>query len=141
MSEVIVTSLQKLQNEVRYGDNQTFVIDEPANLGGDGAGPDPYTLLLGALGGCISMTVTLYARRKSWPLERVSVRLRMHRIHAKDCAECTENVEGFVHRIERAVIVEGDLTDEQRARLQEIAHKCPVHKTLTSEIVITELKE
>lgn len=141
MSEVIVTSLQKLQNEVRYGDNQTFVIDEPANLGGDGTGPDPYTLLLAALGGCISMTVTLYARRKEWPLERVSVRLRMQRIHAKDCAECTENVDGFVHRIERAVTVEGDLTDEQRARLQEIAHKCPVHKTLTSEIVITELKE
>ena len=69
------------------------------------------------------------------------VRLRQQRIHAKDCVECSENVEGYVHRIERAVTVEGDLTDEQRARLQEIAHKCPVHKTLTSEIVVAELKD
>jgi uncharacterized OsmC-like protein len=139
MSEVIVSSLKNLQNEVRYGDNKTLLIDEPATLGGDGAGPDPYTLLLAALGGCISMTVTLYARRKAWPLERVIVRLRQQRIHAKDCAECTEGTEGFVHRIERSVTVEGDLTDEQQARLQEIAHKCPVHKTLISEIVVTEI--
>jgi putative redox protein len=141
MSEVIVTSIMKLQNEVRYNENRTLVIDEPAELGGDGAGPDPYTLLLAALGGCISMTVTLYARRKSWPLERVTVRLRQGRIHVKDCVECADNTEGFVHRIERTVTVEGDLTDEQRTRLQEIAHKCPVHKTLTSKIVVADLKE
>jgi putative redox protein len=141
MSEVRVTSIMKLQNEVSYGDNQTLIIDEPKDAGGDGAGPDPYTLLLSALGGCISMTITLYARRKGWPVERVTVRLRQERIHAKDCAECTENTEGFVHRIERSVTVEGDLSDEQRARLQEIAHKCPVHKTLTSKIVVADLKE
>lgn len=141
MSEVVVTSIMKLQNEVRYNENRTLIIDEPAELGGDGAGPDPYTLLLAALGGCISMTVTLYARRKSWPLERVTVRLRQNRIHAKDCVECADNTEGFVHRIERSVIVEGDLTDEQRTRLQEIAHKCPVHKTLTSKIVVADLKD
>jgi len=131
----------KLQNEVRYGENQTLITDEPAGVGGDGAGPDPYTLLLAALGSCISMTVTLYARRKGWPVERVTVRLRQQRIHAKDCVECSQNTEGFVHRIERAVSVEGDLSDEQRTRLQEIAHKCPVHKTLTSEIVVADLKE
>ncbi|MDT4896359.1 MAG: hypothetical protein QOH25_1436 [Acidobacteriota bacterium] len=141
MSEVTVTSIMKLQNEVRYGDNQTLMIDEPKEAGGDGAGPDPYTLLLSALGGCISMTVTLYARRKGWPLARVTVRLRQQRIHAKDCVECEQSTEGFVHRIERSVSVEGDLTDEQRTRLQEIAHKCPVHKTLTSKIVIAEIKE
>jgi putative redox protein len=141
MSEVTVTSIMKLQNEVRYGDNQTLVIDEPKDAGGDGAGPDPYTLLLAALGGCISMTVTLYARRKSWPLERVTVRLRQERIHAKDCASCEQGTEDFVHRIERSVTVKGDLTDEQRARLQEIAHKCPVHKTLTSKIVVADLKD
>ena len=141
MSEVTVTSLSNLQNEVRYGDGRTLVTDEPAGLGGDDAGPDPYTLLLGALGSCISMTVTMYARRKGWPLERVVVRLRQQRIHAKDCAECERTTEGFVHRIERAVTVEGDLTDEQRARLQEIANKCPVHKTLTSEIVVAGLSD
>lgn len=141
MSEVIVTSSATLRNRVQYGDGQEMIIDEPVSMGGSGLGPDPYTMLLAALGGCISMTVTLYARRKGWPLERATVRLRQQRIHAQDCVECTHTAEGFVHRIEREVALEGDLTDEQRARLQEIAHKCPVHKTLTSEIVISELKE
>jgi putative redox protein len=141
MSEVTVTSLKNLQNEVSYGDDRRLVIDEPQSLGGEGAGPDPYTLLLAALGGCISMTVTLYARRKGWPLERVTVRLRQGRIHAKDCTDCSGMTEGFIHRIERSVKIEGELTEEQYARLQEIAHKCPVHKTLSSEIRITELKD
>lgn len=141
MSEVTVTSLSNLRNEVRYGEGGAFVTDEPAGAGGEGTGPDPYALLLAALGSCVSMTVTLYARRKNWPVERVTVRLRQQRIHAKDCAECSENAEGFVHRIEREVEVVGDLTEEQRARLQEIAHKCPVHRTLTSEIVVTDLKD
>ena|SRR5947209_16171249 len=140
MSEVVVTSIKNLQNKVQYGDNQTFMIDEPVSVGGEGLGPDPYTLLLAALGGCISMTLTLYARRKQWPLESVRVLLRVKKIHAKDCAECERSPEGFVHRIERHITVEGDLTIEQRARLQEIAHKCPVHKALTSEIVISEME-
>jgi putative redox protein len=140
MSEVTVTSLGNMQNEVRY-DGKTFLIDEPASLGGEGRGPDPYTLLLSALGGCISLTVTMYARRKNWPLERVTVRLRQERRHAKDCAECQRSAEGFIHRIERSVTVEGDLTEEQRARLLEIAQKCPVHKTLSAEIVVAEMKD
>lgn len=139
MADVIVTSLANLQNEVRYGENHILITDEPLEAGGEDAGPDPYTLLLAALGSCISMTATLYARRKGWPLERVTVRLRNERAHARDCVECTRTTEGYVHRIQRAVSFEGELTEEQRARLQEIAHKCPVHKTLTSEIVITEL--
>ncbi|HEX3280966.1 MAG TPA: OsmC family protein [Pyrinomonadaceae bacterium] len=139
MADVIVTSLSNLQNEVRYGENQTLITDEPVAAGGEGAGPDPYTLLLAALGSCISMTTTLYARRKAWPLERVTVRLRGERTHAKDCVECTRTTEGYVHRIQRAVSFDGDLTEEQRTRLQEIAHKCPVHKALTSEIVIIDL--
>jgi putative redox protein len=139
MAEVIVTSLSNLQNEVRYGESHTLITDEPVAAGGEDAGPDPYTLLLAAFGSCISMTVTLYARRKAWPLERVIVRLRMERIHARDCVECTHTTEGFVHRIQRAVSFAGELTAEQHARLQEIAQKCPVHKTLTAEIVITEL--
>jgi putative redox protein len=138
MKEVIVNSLANLQNEVRYDGGRTFTTDEPAGLGGDGAGPDPYTLLLAALGSCISLTVKLYARRKGWPVERVTVRLKQRRVHVRDCAECETEGDAFVHRIERAVEIEGDLTDEQRARLQEIAHKCPVHRTLTSEIVVAE---
>jgi uncharacterized OsmC-like protein len=138
MPDVIVTSLSNLQNEVRYGENHILITDEPLEAGGEDAGPDPYTLLLAALGSCISMTTTLYARRKAWPLERVTVRLSEERIHASDCVECTHTTEGYVHRIQRAVSFDGDLTAEQLTRLQEIAHKCPVHKTLTSEIVITE---
>jgi putative redox protein len=137
MSDVTVTSLSNLQNEVRYGDGKTLITDEPRDAGGEDAGPDPYTLLLAALGTCISMTTTLYARRKSWPLERVTVRLRQQRIHAADCRECTEK-EGLVHRIERSVQFEGNLNDEQLSRLQEIAHKCPVHKTLTAPIVVAD---
>jgi len=140
MSEVTVTSLSNLRNEVSYGDGRTLVADEPAALGGEGAGPDPYTLLLAALGSCVSMTLMLYARRKGWPLERVRVRLRQRRVHAKDCAECGSDSADFIHHIERAVELEGDLDEGQRARLQEIAHRCPVHRTLTNEIAVTELK-
>ncbi len=140
MSEVVVTSLKNLQNQVRYGAGHTLITDEPIEAGGEDAGPDPYTLLLAALGSCISMTTRLYARRKAWPLEGVTVRLRQQRVHAKDCQECAEDQEGFVHRIERSVTFSGELSEEQLTRLQEIAHKCPVHKTLTSEIVITQLK-
>jgi len=139
MSEVIVSSLTNLQNEVRYGEGHSFITDEPLGAGGDDAGPDPYTLLLAALGSCISMTTTLYARRKAWPLEGVMVRLQINRVHAVDCEECTRTNEGFAHRIQRSVTFKGNLTEEQLTRLKEIAHKCPVHKALTSEVVITEL--
>jgi putative redox protein len=139
MGEVIVESLSGLRNEVRYGAGQTFVTDEPIEVGGEGAGPDPYTLLLAALGSCVSMTVTLYARRKGWPVERVRVRLRMNRQHAQDCAECVTKGDAFIHRVERSVAIEGELSDEQHARLQEIAHKCPMHRTLTGEIVVSEI--
>jgi putative redox protein len=139
VSDVTVHSLSNLQNEVIYGPGRSFISDEPVAVGGEDAGPDPYTLLLAALGSCISVTVTLYARRKAWPLQRVTVHLRQNRIHAKDCAQCDQTTEGYVHRIQRSVEIEGALSDEQRARLQEIAHKCPVHKTLSSKIVISDL--
>lgn len=139
MNEVTVTSLKNLQNEVSYGDGRTFVIDEPASVGGEGAGPDPYTLLLAALGGCTSMTVMMYARRKEWNLERVSVKLSQQRVHAEDCHDCDTDTDGFVQRIERRVTLEGDLNEEQRKRLLEISRLCPVHKTLTSTIVIKDV--
>jgi len=141
MNEVTVTSTINLRNEVRYNKDKILITDEPIAAGGEGAGPDPYTLLLAALGSCISMTATLYARRKGWPLERVTVRLRESRIHAQDCKECSRSEDGYVHRIEREVSFEGSLDAEQLERLQEIAHKCPLHKTLTSEIVIVDLRD
>jgi putative redox protein len=141
VSDVTVRSLSNLQNEVTYGLGHTLISDEPVEAGGEGAGPDPYVLLLAALGSCISMTVTLYARRKQWPVQSITVHLRQKRVHAKDCAECDQTLDRYIHRIERSVQIEGDLTDEQHARLQEVAHKCPVHKTLSSQIVISELKD
>jgi putative redox protein len=112
-----------------------LLADEPESSGGTDTGPTPYDLLLAALGTCTSMTVSLYARRKGWPLEHVRVRLRHGRIHAKDCADC-ETKHGMIDRIERELELTGELSDEQRARLLAIAEKCPVHRTLTSEIRI-----
>ena len=112
-----------------------LVVDEPAAFGGTDTGPSPYDLLVSALGACTSMTVSLYARRKQWPLESVTVRLRHSKIHAVDCAEC-DTKRGMLDGIEREVELHGDLTSEQRAELLEMANRCPVHKTLTSEIHI-----
>lgn len=115
--------------------SQRFAADEPASVGGGDAGPTPYDYLLAGLGACTSMTVGLYARRKQLPLEDINVALRHSRIHAKDCEECVTK-EGMLDRIDMEVELTGPLTPEQRAQLMEIAAKCPVHRTLKSEINI-----
>lgn len=111
-----------------------LVSDEPRPIGDD-AGPTPYDLLLAGLGACTSMTVRMYADRKGWRLERVQVTLRHSRIHVRDCADC-ETSTGFIDHIDRDVELAGDLDDSQRQRLLQIAERCPVHQTLTSEVHI-----
>lgn len=109
--------------------------DEPAGVGGSNAAPGPYDYVLAGLGACTSMTVGLYARRNKWPLENITVSLRHSRIHAKDCEECLTK-EGMLERIDVEIELTGALTSEQRAKLMEVAGKCPVHRTLKSEINI-----
>lgn len=115
-----------------------FQADEPVNSGGLDAGPDPYELLMAALGACISITVRMYAERKQWPLESVQVRLTYARVHAEDCA-AYDGEARLIDAIDVEVSVVGDLSEDQRRRLIEIAGKCPVHRTLTSSIQIRTL--
>jgi putative redox protein len=110
-----------------------LLADEPEEAGGGDRGPSPYRLLLMALGSCTSMTLRLYADRKGWPVERITVRLRHFRDHAVDCENCPEG-KAFMDRIERVIDVTGPLDDGQRARLLEIAEKCPVHRTLEASV-------
>jgi len=128
------TGTGKFQQEVLSGPHR-FLADEPVKVGGLDSGPGPYDLLLAGLGACTSMTLRLYAEHKKLPLERVSVRLTHNKIHAKDCADC-ETVEGMIDHIDRLITMEGPLDAEQRKRLLEIADKCPVHRTLESEIKV-----
>ena len=117
-----------------------FHADEPPAVGGSNTGPTPYQLLSAALGACTTMTMRLYADRKKWPLERSSVTIRHNKIHAEDCADC-ETREGKVDSFDREITLEGPLDDEQRQRILQIADKCPVHRTLHSEVEIkTRLK-
>jgi uncharacterized OsmC-like protein/alpha/beta superfamily hydrolase len=112
-----------------------FLADEPIPAGGSDTGPSPYDYLVAALGACTSMTIRMYADRKKWPVEEVVVRLKHSKIHAEDCRDC-DTKEGKLDRIELEIEPSGPLTDEQREKLLEIAGKCPVHRTLKSEIDI-----
>jgi uncharacterized OsmC-like protein/alpha-beta hydrolase superfamily lysophospholipase len=124
----------KLQQHITAGPHQFFA-DEPVTEGGLGTGPNPYDLLLAALGACTSMTLRLYADHKGWPLDRIRVVLSHHKIYARDCADC-ETREGRIDEISRGIALAGALDVEQRARLMEMAEKCPVHRTLQSEVKV-----
>ena len=134
--EVVVVESGAGRLEQRLLDGcHLLVADEPVAAGGGDAGPGPYELLLMSLGACTSMTLRLYADRKGWPLERVTVRLSHAKVHATDCEDC-EDRNVMIDRIERRIALAGALDAEQRARLMQIADRCPVHRSLSSKIVI-----
>ena len=131
---VVQGGADSFQQEITAGKHR-LVADEPVSAGGGDAGPDPYDYLLASLGVCTSMTVGLYARRKQFPLENITVSLWHSRIYAEDCKEC-ETKDGMVDRIDVEVELTGALSAEQHTKLMDIAARCPVHRTLTSEINI-----
>ena len=136
---VMETREGKFTQEVRVGKHRLRA-DEPVAAGGTDTGLSPYDLLLAGLGACTSMTIRMYADLKQIPLEKITVRLKHDKVHAQDCAEC-ETKEGKIDRIDREIELAGSLDEAQRAKLLEIANKCPVHRTLHSEIWIpTQLK-
>ena len=136
MVSVIVRSESGLRQEVTAG-RHTFVADEPQAAGGTDTGPDPYALLLAALGACTAMTLRLYAERKKWPLAEIRIELSHSRIYAEDCAGC-ERPAAHVERITRTILLSGPLDADQVSRLAEIAKLCPVHKTLTGGVQVSD---
>lgn len=136
--EVVEAGEGNYVRQLRMGSHFALA-DEPLDVGGQDAGPNPYEYLLAALGSCTSITLRMYADLKKLPLTRVTVQLKHRKIHARDCAECAGQAapNAKIDEIERHIVLEGPLSDEQRQRLLEIANRCPVHQTLMSDIRIT----
>jgi len=131
---IVHGTVKDFSQKIEIGSNK-LTADEPVSFGGTDTGSSPYDLLLAALGACTSMTIGLYARKRGWPLKDITVSLRHSKIHAQDCDDC-ETKEGRIDRINLEIHLDGALSDEQRAKLMEVAGKCPVHETLTHEINI-----
>lgn len=131
---LVETADGKFQQNITAGKNR-FLADEPESFGGMDSGPSPYDLLLAALGSCTSMTIKMYADRKKIPLKSVHIELEHSREHVADCDTCG-NDDNRIDVIDRAITLTGDLTDEQRQKLMEIADRCPVHRTLENRIDI-----
>lgn len=137
-SPVVLRARGSFRTEVEAGPYR-WVLDEPADVGGTGEGPTPYDMLASALGGCTAMTLQFYAKRENIPLEGVDVKITHDRQHAKDCVDCTSQ-SGYIHRFTVELTFHGDqLTQEQREKLLMIAGRCPVAKTLQSEIHIDKV--
>jgi putative redox protein len=136
MTEIIVRSAEGLKQTIEAR-GHTLVSDEPVEDGGTDAGPTPYELLLGALGSCTAMTVELYAARRGWSLDSVEVHLAHDRVHARDCESCeNQNANAMLDRITKRVVLNGRLEADQRARLLEIADRCPVQRTLQGTVIV-----
>lgn len=136
MQPVIVRSANSFRNEIEAGPHR-LIGDEPSSVGGTDSGPTPYDFLSAALGTCTSMTLHVVARKENIPLEGVEITVENDRMYAKDCADCLTSA-GYIHRFTVTIKLIGNLTAEQRARMLDVARRCPVHKTLTAEIRIDE---
>lgn len=134
MAQVTVKTGTAKYKTIINTSNHEIIADEPKPMGTD-LGPNPYDFLLMALGSCVSMTLRMYADRKGWDLQEVEVELNQVKQHSRDCEDC-ESKEGYIHRIEKKLRFKGDLTEEQKVRLLDISHRCPVQKTLLNEIKI-----
>ena len=137
MRPVIVRSSGTLRNDIEAGPYK-LIADEPVDAGGTAAGPTPYDFLNAALGACTSMTIHVVAKREKIPVESVEITVANDRMYAKDCADCT-TTEGYIHRFTVSIKVTGDLTPAQRERILTVAKRCPVAKTLTSEIRVDDV--
>jgi uncharacterized OsmC-like protein len=122
------------RTKVDVGGHQ-LVVDEPIPVGGSDQGPSPYEMLLAGLGACTAMTLRIYADRRKWPLERARVTLQHHKVHVQDCIDCDRKA-AKMDVVDRIITLEGDLNEEQRAKLMEIAERCPVHQTLQNKIQV-----
>ena len=136
MGPVVVRAGKSFRNEISGGKHR-LIADEPVDAGGTDEGPTPYDFLAGALGACTSMTLRVVANRENIPLEGAEIQITSDRMYAKDCADCTSK-DGYIHRFDVRIKLKGDLTDAQRERMLTVAKRCPVAKTLTSEIRIEE---
>ncbi len=125
------------QVEVNNG-RHTWRADEPLSLGGTDTGPNPYELMLGGLAACTAITLSMYAARKGINLTSISAQFSYDKVHVDDCGFCEEDAEGFVDTVSSQIFIEGDFTDEERARLEQVAQRCPVHKTLERGITFSE---
>lgn len=123
------------------GAGHIIYADEPENLGGTDTGPSPYELLLSSLAACTSITISMYCQRKGWKLDKVTVSYEHDRVHAEDCEECDEDATGYLDRVKGEVTIEGDFDDAQKARLRQVAVRCPVHKTLEHGVHFRDVVE
>jgi len=132
---LVVSERDRKFSQLIQSDDHQWVADEPSSVGGSNLGPDPYEHLLAALGACTAMTMRMYANRKKWPVENISIELDHARDHGADCSECDEEHKQ-IDVITRSISITGDLDDEQRNRIMEIADKCPVHRTMHNKLVV-----
>lgn len=122
--------------ELRAG-NHVWIADEPVDLGGTDTGPTPYELLMAAVASCTCITLSMYCRRKGWDLHSISARYEYDKVHADDCGDCDSDVSGYLDRVRSEIFIEGDFDDDQRARLSDVARRCPVHKTIDHGVTFT----